>query len=279
MIVKCLAIMSVARDNGLAMKKLIVLVAVLVVLGGGYLYWAKAGKYIKEPVPDAIPIGTVVHENFEEVPEVILGADKKVENEEKKPLPLPKELNLSMPFYSQAPFGNWDYPWQEACEEASVLLVANAYYDYQWSKEEFRDEILRIIEWEMETYGSYEHTDIDQTSRMMNEHLRLRTVIYDNPKYEDLQRMLANGHLVVITFSGKELGNPFYTDGGPVYHAMVLKGYKEGEKLIFHDVGTRRGEDYVYTWDTISKSMRDWAEPISKGEKRVIEVLPPPITE
>jgi hypothetical protein len=40
---------------------------------------------------------------------------------------LPNELNIDLPFYTQAPTGNWDYPWQDACEEASVALVANVY--------------------------------------------------------------------------------------------------------------------------------------------------------
>lgn len=274
------------------MKKIILLIVVIGILGGGYYYLRKSNLYAKEAVPEAVSIRSISHSDFDEEGGEILEVENSQDvgedgeegvstdvSVEKKIVELPEELNLAVPFYSQAPFADWSYPWQEACEEASVLLVANAYYDYQWSKESFRDEILKIVEWEEEKFGSYEHTDIDQTALMINEYLRLRTIIHNDPSIEELKKMLANGHLVVMTFSGKELGNPYFTNGGPIYHAMVLKGYKEDEKLIFHDVGTRRGEDYVYSWKVISKAMRDYAEPISNGEKRVIEVLPPPVTE
>ena len=32
-------------------------------------------------------------------------------------------MNLSVPFTSQAPEQNWDEPWQDACEEAAVLML------------------------------------------------------------------------------------------------------------------------------------------------------------
>lgn len=41
---------------------------------------------------------------------------------------VPTAINLQAVFYAQAPGGNWDYPWQEACEEASILLIANEYF-------------------------------------------------------------------------------------------------------------------------------------------------------
>src|SRR5690606_17648726 len=41
-------------------------------------------------------------------------------------IPLPNQVNLDVPFYSQAPEGDWSLPWQEACEESSLLL-AHAY--------------------------------------------------------------------------------------------------------------------------------------------------------
>ena len=78
-----------------------------------------------------------------------------------------------------------------------------------------------------------------------------------------------------MTFAGKALGKPYFLNCGPNYHAMVVKGYEEGQKLIVHDVGTKRGEDYVYTWNSIARALHDYAEPIDTGAKRMIEVLPP----
>lgn len=188
---------------------------------------------------------------------------------------LPPHLNLASAFYPQAPFADWSMPWQEACEEASVLLVANTYYHHDWTREQFRDQILALIGWETKRFGAYENTNATQTAEMLNGYLGLQTVIHDDPTYEDVQRVLASGHLIVMLFAGKELGNPFYKNGGPLYHAMVIKGYAEGEKVITSDVGTKRGENYVYPWATLQGAMHEWAVPITSGAKKMIEVLPP----
>src|SRR5690554_5866511 len=39
------------------------------------------------------------------------------------PKEVPAEINLAVPFTSQAPTANWDMPFQEACEEAAALMV------------------------------------------------------------------------------------------------------------------------------------------------------------
>lgn len=187
---------------------------------------------------------------------------------------LPESLNLESTFYPQAPFGNWNMPWQEACEEASVLLIANTYLDKNWSKAEFNQQILKIVDWEIERFGQYEHTDAAQTAIMLEENFGLESIIHTNPSEEDIKDILNDGHLIIGLFSGQTLGNPYYSDDGPVYHAMVIKGYEEGGKIIVSDVGTKRGENYVYSWNTINNSLHEYAEPISKGDKKIIEVLP-----
>ncbi len=78
-----------------------------------------------------------------------------------------------------------------------------------------------------------------------------------------------------MTFAGKEIGNPFYSNGGPTYHAMVIKGYKAGQKIITEDVGTKRGEDYVYPWKVLDGALHDYTVPIDSGAKEMIEVIPP----
>lgn len=287
------------------MRKKILLVVMLIVWGGaavlGYTLY-KTLKYAKEEVPPAknlaafwaqedanatvLQPGTASQQTSQQSsqesssPQVstqMSGSQQTASTQATTPLSqkLPKELNFDMPFYSQAPFGNWDYPWQEACEEASILLIANVYQQKNWTAEQFNNEILKLVEWEKKRFGSYEHTDVQQTAAMLKEYFGLKSIIHDNPTFEDVQEVLNKGHLVVMTFAGKKLHNPNYTNGGPNYHAMVIKGYKQGNKIITEDVGTRRGENYVYSWDVIQNSLHDYAEPIENGAKRMIEVLPP----
>ena len=240
----------------------------IIVVGLGYVVAVKVFKNQKEVVPAAEDINQFIAQ--QKTTDVI--TDLKATAEEK---PLPAEINLKVPFYPQAPFGNWAMPWQEACEEASVLLVANAYYEHNWSRDEFNTQILTLVDWENQTFGDYKHTDVAQTAEMLNDYLHLRTIIHENPTVDDVKKVLAQGHLIVMTFAGKHLANPNYKNGGPNYHAMVIKGYRKDGKIITDDVGTRNGEDYVYTWDTLQNSLHDYAEPIENGAKKMIEVLPP----
>jgi len=61
---------------------------------------------------------------------------------------LPQQYLLSIPFTSQAPEKNWAEPWQDACEEASLLMLDAYYKGYNLSPLFARDEILKMVAWE-----------------------------------------------------------------------------------------------------------------------------------
>lgn len=249
------------------MKKLLLILVILGLLSGG-IYW----KFFRNPPPEPVPTAVTVESLSAKL-------DLVTENSASPEVLPPKELNLAMTFYSQAPFADWDMPWQEACEEASVLLIANTYFQHDWSKEEFRDQILALVDWENQTFGDYKHTDAAQTIQILNEYLHLQTHLIEQPTFEDVRSSISKGHLLVGLFAGKKIGNPNYKNGGPNYHAMVIKGYKDGFKVITEDVGTRKGENYVYSWPTLSAALHDYAEPIEKGKPVLIEVIPPSANE
>lgn len=186
-------------------------------------------------------------------------------------------LNIDVPFYTQAPHANWDYPWQEACEEASILLVANVFNEMNLGLEAYNTELLKLVDWEMETFGAYEHTTVEQTVQMITENYNLETVVHSDPDFETLQSIINNGNLIVAPFAGKLLGNPNFRNGGPNYHMLVIKGY-DAEKMhvVTHDVGTRNGENYVYSWETIELALHDWHDDdILLGSAQFIEVIRP----
>ncbi|MCX6734867.1 MAG: C39 family peptidase [Candidatus Peregrinibacteria bacterium] len=263
-------------------KKIVISVISTVAVGIfaiGVYRFIKSPAYLKESVPKAVSI-----QSFNKMPEPIQAPEttKPVINTpvlrdvpKAKPKVVPKELNLAMTFYSQAPFVDWSEPWQNACEEASILLVANTYFNHNWTKEEFRDEILALVKWENKTFGDYKSTNAQQITKMLDEVYNLKSIIHTSPTFADVQKIIDNGHLIIMTFDGRKLGNPFFTNGGPDYHSLVIKGYKEGEKVITEDVGTQHGENYVYAWKTIENANHDYATPISNGAKMMIEVLPP----
>lgn len=189
----------------------------------------------------------------------------------------PTTLNITVPFYTQAPFSNWDYPWQEACEEASVALVANLYLEKNWTKEQFNEELLALVDWENEHFGTYRDTTAAETAEFMEANYGLKSILHEDPSFEDIQSILNEGHLIIAPFAGKLLGNPNFKNGGPLYHMLVIKGYDaEKEQIVTNDVGTRNGADYVYNWSVLQNAMHDWNdEDILLGAKRILEVLPP----
>lgn len=252
-------------------KTILITIGLVIVSFGVYALY-KQQKYYKETVPTAIDINQALPGSSisdELIPGSLSSTAELMEEE----IALPSELNLKMAFYSQAPFGNWDYPWQEACEEASALLVANAYFNHDWSREEFNEQILQLVEWEKGHFGQYEHTSAQETLEIL-EHLGLKGVIHYDPGLDVIKRILSRRNFIIVPLAGKILANPYYTNGGPVYHMLVVKGYKDN-KIITNDVGTRHGENYVYAWDRFHQAMHDYAEPIERGPKVIIEVLKP----
>lgn len=263
-------------------NKTILIIIIISITSAGIVYFSyKHAKEFKEPVPlaiDATELQNQISTNITINDQNSTGEISNPQIPNTNPTPLiipPAELNLKLTFYSQAPFADWSMPWQEACEEASILLIANSYLQHNWTRTEFNQQILDLVEWEKKRFGQYEHTNVEEMQIMLKEYFQLESIVHENPTLEDIKKILSKGHLIVAPFGGKILGNPNYTNGGPAYHAMVIKGYTKEGKIITHDVGTRKGEDYVYSWEKINTALHDYAEPIEEGPKRLIEVLPP----
>lgn len=263
-------------------KNLLILATVLLLALGGYKFY-KYQKYNIPDAPETISLEDLQdEEKAEETSDGLSGIKDKVEVPDGEPSIPPKistppaTLNIEIPFFSQAPHGNWDYPWQEACEEASILLVANAYKSLNLNTDSFNAELLEIVDFEKDYFGAYEHTTVAQTMEMIDKIYGLETKVHENPSFEDIQQILADGHLIVAPFAGKLLGNPYFRNGGPVYHMMVIKGYDADKmQIVTHDVGTRHGANYVYSWSVIENALHDWHDTdIELGAKKIIEVLP-----
>lgn len=196
-------------------------------------------------------------------------------------------INLDVPFSPQAPFANWALPYQEACEEASVLLADRFYKGQNLSREEADKEMLAIIEWEKKNFGYYEHTTSEQTAEILRRYFGYKKVKVEyDITIDDIKRELSEGRPVIIPFAGRLLGNPYFRQPGPIYHMLVVKGYTEDGKFITNDVGTKRGKDFLYDPDVLFNAIHDapesgsaWNDPapekyILAGRKAMVVVYP-----
>lgn len=83
-----------------------------------------------------------------------------------QPTPLPASLNHTVTFFPQAPDGDRSLPRQEACEEASIALANYFVKGKSLSKEQMRADILGLVDRQMELFGDYLHTTIEQTKEL-----------------------------------------------------------------------------------------------------------------
>lgn len=191
---------------------------------------------------------------------------------------LPAETNLAVPFLLQAPHQNWEQPFGDACEEASLIMV-DAFYrgrTANYGADEGAEAILDVVAFEDATYGYNKDTTTEDVARTAREHFGYeRVLILPLTSPDDLKRVLANGYPIIVPAYGKALGNPNFRNGGPEYHMLVVKGYTKDRKWITNDPGTRRGADYVYSNDVLMNAIHSFnKDDMRKGAKEFIVVLP-----
>ncbi|MBU1119113.1 C39 family peptidase [Patescibacteria group bacterium] len=185
---------------------------------------------------------------------------------------LPESMNLAVPFTSQAPHANWDLPYQEACEEAAMLMSAHFLLNKGgFTKDSADAGILDLVHFE-EKKGMAIDMTTEETARVFEERFGLKAEVRYDFDETDIKEAIAKGHPVIMPFAGRQLGNPNFTPPGPLYHMLVIKGYTPNV-FITNDPGTRNGRDFQYTYKKILDTNHDWNNgDVTRGKKVMIEV-------
>ncbi|MBI2356046.1 MAG: C39 family peptidase [Candidatus Doudnabacteria bacterium] len=205
---------------------------------------------------------------YQETETSVLGA-------ETNPSSFPAEVNLAVPFTSQAPHTIWDEEHKEFCEEASVLMTASYIQNQPIPDPDFAEEQLQKIKnWEVINLGYYKDTTASETAQILTEYFGIKKVeLASDPSLEQIKQALAQGKLVILPAAGRQLNNPNYRQPGPLYHMLVIKGYTKDGRIITNDPGTRNGADYIFEADVIMNAMHDWNDgDVENGEKIIIVV-------
>jgi len=206
---------------------------------------------------------TVSTADFVEKPATIEGKIE-IEEKEPEPEPLPSTYDTDVLFASQAPFANWSLPYQEACEEASLIMAYKYFADQPLDKNIMDNEIKELVDWQLDYFGYYTDTNLDEVAIIAKEYFDLNVEITDDVSVENIKRQLFNGNLIIIPASGRDLGNPNFTAPGPLFHMLVIRGYDRNE-FITNDPGTRKGLKFKYKYQTLIDAIHDL--PIIDGEK------------
>lgn len=261
-------------------------ILVILVIAGGL----KVKSYLFEPEVPTATVPSVAHEQIVEIPVVVpvepvttpvtdpTGTDdaglETPPSEVTVPVS-PVEFNLAVPFASQAPFMVWDPYHEETCEEASILMTLEFYrgaktVDPQLADDEYKK--MTDLE-ESLSYGL--SISAEQTVDLIQKYSDFEARIVEDPTVDELKELLVKGYPIIVPAAGRELGNPFFTGEGPLYHMLVVRGFTKDGKFITNDPGTRHGENYSYDQDIFMSAIGDWnnGDP-TNGATRVIIIEP-----
>ena len=195
--------------------------------------------------------------------------------------PLPMGVSYQVPFTVQAPFLSWNQAkYQNACEEASILMVWHWLTGNPLNAQIAYDSIAEIVAYEQEHFGYYIDTSAEDTARLMRDyygHKQVETT--SEVTVERIKQELQAGNLIIVPADGTKLGNPNFVPPGPDRHMLVITGYDD-EKGVFitNDPGTRNGEDYPYAYKILLSAIRDYQsgdhQPIFGNAKVMIIIEP-----
>lgn len=187
----------------------------------------------------------------------------------------PTSVRIEMLFASQAPHGNWDPPYDEACEEASLIIVHHYLEGTPLDAAIMDKDIKDMVAFE-ESKGLPIDIDMHELAAVAEEMFGYRTEVIEgnDVTIARIEQELARGNPVIVPLAGQDIGNPNYTGDGPPYHVLVILGYDSGH-FITHDVGTRKGQNYVYRKQVIMDAIHDWngsVTTIRSGPRRMLVV-------
>ncbi|PIR93840.1 hypothetical protein COT97_04415 [Candidatus Falkowbacteria bacterium CG10_big_fil_rev_8_21_14_0_10_39_11] len=211
-------------------------------------------------ITEVIDTSEGVQEDFETVEDENQGSeslfDKVVDlvTEDKNRIPATFENKVA--FASQAPHGNWDLPYQETCEEASMVTVSKFFSGETLTADIMDQELLKVVEWEKNNLDTYTDTNVEEVVTIARDYFGLTVDVLTEVTEAKIKQELVAGNLIIAPFAGRELGNPNFTTPGPIYHMLVITGYDRNE-FITNDVGTRKGENYKYKYDVLIAAMHD----------------------
>ena len=238
------------------MKKILVLIFALGFVGGT---WWLALKFFagRENIVWEKELSPVVTETRP----IDLGE----EPPEAEPELLPQETEIrtiihrNVPFTVQAPHGTWSAVYEDACEEASILMVGSSHQGETLTKEAADKEILALAEYGKKTFGHFVDTSAKDTAKILEDNFGISSEVVYDMALEDVQRAVVEGHLLIVPAAGRKLKNPYFTPPGPVNHMLVITGYDaEQKEFVTNDPGTRHGEDYRYAQDILYSAIRDY---------------------
>lgn len=166
---------------------------------------------------------------------------------------------LAVPFTSQAPLGTWEEPWQNACEETVIAMLRSYYGAVDFDADSADEAILSVFD--LKNEESTDESMYELEKFINNASFVWQSYVVDNPSIYDLKEQVFLGNPVIAPVFAQQLDNPYYIDGGPDYHVVLIVGYDDQtNEFIVHDPGTQRGESFRYSYESMMTALHDFVD-------------------
>ena len=192
---------------------------------------------------------------------------------EPKELPEAKQLNIQ--FSAQAPTQKWVVPYDEACEEASIIMIDYYHSEKLLTTESADSEILALTGW-VADQGYAIDVGAFEMQQIIVEYYGKKAEVYtgSDVTIENIKLLISMGYPIIVPFAGQQVGNKNYIYPGPPYHVLVLTGYDENN-FYTNDPGTQFGQNYAYDQGVFFDAIHDWAgskNNVLEGQKAILVI-------
>jgi hypothetical protein len=254
----------------LSRRTLVSALIALVVLGGagaaGYRYWRHLQATAPRPAPHTAVVLTAPTAPPAAAP-----------TSTPSPAPLPASVFVKVPYTSQFPFRQFNDPAHSEYCEAAALLMLSDYY-----KGDARELIPapeadagmgQIVGVERSTYPGVKDLPLTSVGAVGARMFGLRPTV-SPVDLDSIERNVAQGRPVVIPVMTHGAGGPgiapFYGSTN-VYHVIVITGYDSAKGLLYtNDAGFIQGQNYAYTWSTLSAAIDAQTGKIPQGRVMLV---------
>jgi uncharacterized protein YvpB len=163
----------------------------------------------------------------------------------------------------------------EACEEA-VAIMAYEYFSENTSTtldpKQVEAQIGLLTDWQQQNLGYNLSITTEETANMIESVYKLKTKIINNFTETDIKQAISQNQLVVLPANGRLLNNPYFKSPGPIYHMLLITGYDE-QDFITNDPGTKRGQNYRYSFSTLYKASASWIHKIQTTNTDIKKII------
>ena len=176
---------------------------------------------------------------------------------------------LTVPYVSQAPDGEWVLPWSQACEEASIAMIAGYYQEKPVIDPKESKQIMQtMIEWENQALKKNEDTTAEETLEIIQQQGIFEGSVKRHPRLEDIKNELAKKQPVIAFVDMYQL----YQESRQkdAFHVFVINGYDDKKQEFVIQDPAREKKRYAY--DVLMNALHDY-DPTTKeatGEPTVI---------